>query len=67
MVVEHALHQSLAIIEIAFDRERMDIAGARRRHLLLLNRRDAPVRKKDEDVSAFAACKGLDCRAAGVT
>ena len=66
VVVEHFLHQPLAVVEIALDGQRMDVRCGRRRHLPLLHRRHAPVREQDEDVGAVAAGEGLDRGAAGV-
>ena len=52
-VVEHALHQRLAIVEGALDGDRVHVLLARRRHLPPLHRRDAAVGKEDEDVGAL--------------
>ena len=46
VVVEHVLHEGLAVVEIALDRQRVDVGGGRRRHLPLLHRRDAAVRER---------------------
>ncbi len=65
-MVEHRLHQRLAIVEGAFDGQRMDVVFGRRRHHAPLHRRDAAVGKQHDDVDLGAAAKRLDRRAAGV-
>ena len=66
MVVEHAFHETLAVVEIAFDRDGVDVRCARCRHLPLLDRRHLAVRKQDEQIGALASGKGIDCSAARV-
>ncbi len=66
MVIEHALHEVLAIVEIALDGDGVNIGRRRGRHLPLLNRRDLAMREQDEDVGAVATGEGVDGRAARV-
>ena len=66
VVVEQALHDRLAVVEGAFDRERVDVVVGGRGHHAPLHVGDAPVREQHEDVGAAAAAERLDRRAAGV-
>ena len=61
-VVEHALHDGLAIIEIAFHRQCMNIGFRGRRHLAALHVGHAPFGEEDEHIRALAAAEGLDGR-----
>ena len=65
-VSEHRLHQRLAVVEGAFDGDRVDVVLGRRRHHALLHRRHPAARKQDDDVDSGAAAKRLDRGAAGV-
>ena len=65
-IVEQRLHDVLAIVERAFDRDRVHARLVDRRHLPALHVGDAPVRIEDEDVGPRAAAEGLDRRRAGV-
>ncbi len=66
MVVEHRLHQRLAVVERAFDGERVDIGGARRRHHATLHLGDAPVREQHHEVDIVEIGKRFDRGAAGI-
>ena len=66
VVVEHALHDRLAVVESALDREGVDVRRAGGGHLPALHLRDAAVREEDEDVDRVAPAEGLDRRPAGV-
>ena len=65
-VIEHRLHQRLAVVEGAVDGDRMDVVCPRGRHLALLHRRDAAMREQDEHVGALAGGEGRDGGAARV-
>ncbi len=66
MVVEQALHDRLAIVEIAFDGERMDVGCTGRRHHATLDFGDAAVREQHDQIGIVAAGESFDRRAAGV-
>ena len=66
MVVEHALHDRLAIIERALDRERVDVVVAGRRHHAPLHVGNAALRKQHEKIGAGAAAECLDRGSAGI-
>ena len=66
LVVEHRLHERLAIVERAFERDGMHVGGVDGRHLPPLHVGDAAVRVKDEDVDLVEPGEGVDSRAAGV-
>jgi hypothetical protein len=59
-MIEHALHHGLAVIEGAFNRERMNIGRGHARHLPTLHVRDAAMRIEDEDVDLIEALECLD-------
>ena len=61
-----ALHDGLAVVERAVDRERMDVVVGRRGHHPALHVGDAAVREQHEQVGARAAAERLDRGAAGV-
>ena len=67
VVVEHALHDGLAIVERSLDRQRVDIIVLDRRHHPPLHIGNAALRKKHEQVRAHATAKGLDRCPAGVS
>ena len=66
VVVEHALHQRLAVVEGALDGDGVHVGLGRRRHHAPLHVGDAAFRKQDHDVDAARAAEGLDRGAAGV-
>ena len=66
VVVEHALHDRLAIIEGALDRQCVDIVVAGRRHHPPLHVGDAALRKQHEEIGAGAASERLDRGSAGI-
>ena len=66
VVVEQALHDRLAIVERALDRDVVDVGVGDRRHLPALHVRDAALGIEDEDVDAGAAAERLDGGAAGI-
>ena len=65
-MIEQAFDDGLAVVERAFDGERADIAGVRRRHHAPLHVGDAALRKQHDEIDLAAAAKGLDRGAAGV-
>jgi hypothetical protein len=65
-MVEHRLHQVLAIVEGALDRDGMDVGRIDRGHLPALHVRNAALRIEDEDVDALQPLEGVDRRAAGI-
>ena len=65
-IAEQLLHDALAVVERSFDRERMDVALADRRHLAALDVGHAAVRIENVDVGLRLAAEGLDGRRAGV-
>ena len=66
MMLEHALHDRLAIVEGALDRQCMHVIVRERRHHPPLHVRNAAVRKEHEDIGAGAAAERLDRRCAGI-
>ena len=66
VMVEQAFHQRLAIVERAFDRDRVDVVIRRGRHHPPLHVGDAALREQHEQVGPLAAAKRLDRGAAGV-
>ena len=66
VMVEQSLHDRLAVVESAFDCERMNIGGARRRHHPPLHVGDAAVRKQHDQVDIVEARKGIDRGTAGI-
>ena len=66
LVGEQRLHQSLAIVEGAFDGDVVHVRLGRTRHLPPLHVRHPPLRMQDENVDHVEAAKGLDRRGAGV-
>ena len=65
-VAEHGLHEGLAVVEVAVDRDGVDVAPLARGHLPPLDGTHATVREQDEDVRPVAAREGVDRRAAGI-
>ncbi len=65
-MVEHRLHERLAIVEGAVDGDGLHVGGVDGRHLPPLHVGDAPVREQDEDVDLVEPGEGVDGRAAGV-
>ena len=66
VVVEHRLHQGLAVVERTFHRNGVDVGRRDGRHLPALDLRDAAVRVEDDDVDPVEPAKGLDRSAAGI-
>ena len=66
MMIEQALHDRLAIVERAFDTERMNIDGPSRGHHAPLHLGNAPVRKQHNQIDIREACEGVDRGAAGI-
>ena len=66
-VVEHAFDDGLAVVEVAGQRQGMDIVLRRCRHLAALHVRHPAVREQDEDIRPLTAPEGLDRRSARVT
>ena len=65
-MVEHRLHDRLAIVEGALDRKRMHVGCARRRHHPPLHVGDPSVREQHDQVDIVEAGKRIDRGAAGV-
>ena len=65
-VGEHGLHQVLAVVERALDRDVADIRGQHGGHLPALHRAGPVVRVQDHDVDPLAPGAGLDGRRPGV-
>ncbi len=66
LVGEHRLHQVLAVVERAVDRDGMNIGRQDRRHLPALDLGNAPVRIEHDDVERVAVAARLDRGRAGV-
>ena len=66
MVVEQALQDRLAIVERAFERDRVDVVRVNASHLPPLHVRDALVRIHDEHVDLFEPAEGFDRRRARI-
>ena len=66
VMVEHRLHDRLAIVERAFDRERMHVGRARRRHHPPLHVGDAPVREQHDQIDIVETRERIDRGAAGI-
>ncbi len=66
MMIEHRLHDRLAIVEGAVDRERVDVGVLGAGHHPPLHVGDAAVRKQHDEIDLGAAAKRLDRGAAGV-
>ncbi|MGY3107652.1 hypothetical protein ACVWW7_004279 [Bradyrhizobium sp. LM6.9] len=66
MVVEHPLHERLAIVEIAFDSERVDIGRACRGHHPPLHLGNAAVRKQHDEIDILEPRERVDRSTAGV-
>ena len=66
MVIEHALHDRLTVVECALDRQRVDVVVLGRRHHAPLHVGNAPLRKQHEEIGARAAAERLDRSATGV-
>ena len=59
-IVEHVLQPRLAIVEIAFQGQGVNIRLGRRGHLAALHVRDAPLGEQDEDIDIVEAPERLD-------
>ena len=66
VMVEHRLHERLAIVKSAFDRERMHVGRARRRHHPPLHVGDPPVRKQHDQIDIVETRERIDRGAAGI-
>ena len=60
VMVEHAFHQGLAIVERAVDRDRVDIMRGSARDHAPLHIGNAPVWKQDDEIHPVAVAKGFD-------
>ena len=65
-MIEHRLHQRLAVVEGAFDRERVHVAVRHARHHPPLHLGDAAMRIEHDEIDAAQAAKRLDRGAAGI-
>ena len=65
-VVEQRLHDGLAIVEGALERDGMHVGRVDAGHLAALHLRHAPVRVEDEHVDLIEPLEGLDGGAAGI-
>ena len=66
MMVEHSLHDRLAIVKRAFDRQRMHVGGTRRRHHPPLHVGDAAVREQHDQIDIIETRERIDRGAAGI-
>jgi hypothetical protein len=66
VMIEHRLHEGLAVVEVAFHRNRVDVVGPDRRHLAPLDRAHPPLRIENEHVDAIETAERLDRGAARV-
>ena len=66
LVIEHIFYACLGVVESTFQRDRVNILRFDRGHLAPLHVRYAAMRKKDEDIDLFQACKGFDRRGARI-
>jgi hypothetical protein len=66
-IVEHGLHQRLAVVEGAVDGDGVHVRLRRRRHHAPLHVGDAPLREQHDGIDALRAAERLDGRAAGVS
>ncbi len=66
-MVEHRLHQRLAVVEGAFDRDGMYVRIRRGGHHAPLHLGNAAVREQHHHIDLGAAAERLDRGAAGVT
>ena len=65
-MIEHALHERLAIVERAVDGDGADIGRAGRRHHAPLHVGNAAVRKQHHEIDLGAVAKRFDGGAAGI-
>ena len=66
LVGQQALHQTLAVVEVAPHRQVQDVGRIDRRHLTALNRGDPFVRVEDDQADAVGVGEGGDGGGAGV-
>ena len=66
VVIEHRLHQRLAVVEGAVDGDRVHVGVGRRGHHAPLHLGDAAVGEQHHHVDLGAAAEGLDRGAAGI-
>ena len=66
VMVEHRLHDRLAIVKRAFDRERMHVGRTGRRHHPPLHVGDPPVRKQHDQIDIVETRERIDRGAAGI-
>ena len=66
-VVEHGLHEVLAVVERALHRDGLDVLRVDRRHLPSLHLADPALGVEDDDVDVGPPGHGVDRRAARVT
>ena len=66
VVIEQPFHDRLAIVESAFDRQRMDIGSTRRRHHPPLHVGDPPVRKQHDQVDIVETGERVDRGTPGI-
>ena len=65
-MIEQALHDRLAIVEMALDGERMDVRRAGRGHHATLHVGNTAVRKQYDEIDIVATGEGIDGSATGV-
>ena len=65
-IAEQVLDDPLAVVEIALDRQRMDVRLTDRRHLPALDVGYPSPRKEDEDLNLGLVGERLDCRCSGI-
>ena len=64
--VEEGLDNALAVVEVAFHCDAVDVLVRDRRHLALLDQRRAALREEDEALDAGLAAQAVDRRASSV-
>ena len=65
-MIEHRLHQRLAVVEIAFDRQRVNVVIRRAGHHAPLHIGNAAVRIEHHHIHLFPAAESFDRGAAGI-
>ena len=65
-MIEQRLHKRLAVIEVAFDGERMNVGGCRGRHHPPLHLGDAAVREQHHQIDVVEPRERIHGGAAGI-
>ena len=67
LVAEALLHHALAVVEVTFDSDVVDVITLHRGHLAALNFRHPLVRMQDKDIHVLAATAAFNSGRAGIT